>query len=381
MEADLLRFSKEDQTFMQRALALAAKARGWTAPNPMVGAVVVKNGRIIGEGYHHRAGEPHAEIHALNQAGENARGATLYVTLEPCCHQGKTPPCTRRIIQEGLARVVVAMEDPNPLVAGKGLTQLRQAGIIVETGLLQQEAAKLNEVFIKYITTKQPFVVLKTAITLDGKIAAVSGDSRWITGPAALRYVHRLRHYYDGVMTGIGTILKDDPQLTCRLPGGPYKNPVRIILDSRGRTPLTAKVLQGLAETPTIIVVTKAAPPSQMAALAKTGAKVLQVSPDASGRIDLKQLMTKLGALGISSVLLEGGGQVNASAVAAGIVDKYLVFIAPKIIGGATAPTFVTGTGIKMMEDAIRLSSPQIRRFGQDLLLEYYPAEDQGENH
>ncbi|NLI13263.1 bifunctional diaminohydroxyphosphoribosylaminopyrimidine deaminase/5-amino-6-(5-phosphoribosylamino)uracil reductase RibD [Pelotomaculum propionicicum] len=359
-----------DRIFMKTALELAVRARGRTSPNPMVGAVVVREGKIIGQGYHLKAGTPHAEIHALNEAGQEAKGATLYVTLEPCCHHGRTGPCTEAVINAGIARVVAAMADPNPLVAGKGLARLREAGIDVTLGVMEKEALRLNEVFIKYITTGSPFVVAKAAMSLDGKIATRSGKSKWITGPAARAFGHRLRDWYDAILVGIGTVLADDPSLTTRLPGGGGRDPVRVILDSRARIPPQARVLTQQSEAPTIIAVTSAAPPERLKTLRESGAVVLVVNE--GPRVDLAELLRILGSRGITSVLIEGGAGVHGSAISAGLVDKVAWFIAPKIIGGATAPGPVGGTGADDPAGASALERVRVRRLGPDILLEGY---------
>lgn len=371
MATDRTDISSEDERYMRMALNLAKKATGWTSPNPLVGAVIVKDGRIVGKGYHRKAGGPHAEIHALNEAGHLAQGATLYVNLEPCCHHGRTPPCTERIIAAGISRVVAAVEDPNPLVAGKGVKALKEAGIRVDLNVLRDEAMALNGIFIKYITTGRPFVTLKAAMTMDGKIATWAGDSKWITGEAARAYVHRLRLRHDAVMVGIGTVLKDNPHLTCRLRNGKIKQPIRIVVDSKARTPPDANVIKGPTEPRTIVAVTRAAPPDRIDRLSRAGAQVLVLEDD-RGRVDMVSLAEELGRQGITSVLLEGGGELNASAIAAGVVDKVMVFIAPKIAGGSMAPTYVEGPGVELIKDAIALTSPKIRRFGEDIMLEAY---------
>ncbi|MDA8234480.1 MAG: bifunctional diaminohydroxyphosphoribosylaminopyrimidine deaminase/5-amino-6-(5-phosphoribosylamino)uracil reductase RibD [Clostridia bacterium] len=360
----------DDEKYMAIALELAARARGRTSPNPLVGAVVVKDGRIVGQGYHEKAGTPHAEVHALREAGEQAMGATIYVTLEPCSHYGRTPPCSEAVINAGVARCVAAMVDPNPLVAGRGLDQIRQAGIEVSSGVLEEEAHRLNEVFIKYITTKEPFVVMKSAMTLDGKIATHTGHSRWVTGPEARERVHRLRDEYDAIMVGVGTILADDPALTTRLTER-GRDPVRIILDSQARTPLTAKILNQHSQAATIIAVTQQAPQQRVAALEQAGAKVLTV-PDMDGRVDIKRLMSIVGQEGITGILLEGGGQVNGAALAAGIVDKVIWFIAPKLIGGQTAPTPIGGPGATTMDEALNLTRVKLEQLGPDIMIEGY---------
>lgn len=359
-----------DSVYMERAMALARLAEGRTVPNPLVGAVIVNNGRIVGEGYHQKAGTPHAEVHALRQAGDKARGATIYVTLEPCSHYGRTPPCAEALIKAGVARVVAAMTDPNPQVAGRGLKMLEAAGIRTEVGLREAEARRLNEVFIKYITTRRPFVVMKTAMTWDGKIATNTGQSRWVTGPAARTHVHRLRSIYDGIMVGIGTVLADDPQLTARLAEEDAKNPARIVVDSRLRVPLKAQVVNRLLTARTIIATTGQAPVDKIAALESRGVEILVI--DSGERVDLNQLMIELGQREICSVLLEGGATLNAAALEAGIVDKVLSFIAPKIVGGTAAPTPVGGPGKPVMDEAWCLRDCSVEKLGEDFLLTGY---------
>lgn len=357
-----------DRDYMKAALELAARAKGRTSPNPMVGAVVVKEGKIIGRGYHLKAGTPHAEILALNEAGEAAGGATLYVTLEPCCHYGRTGPCTDAIINAGVARVVAAMSDPNPLVSGEGIRRLESAGIEVTAGVMEEEALDLNEVFIKYITTRRPYVIAKAAVSIDGKIATRSGKSKWITGKKAREYGRRLRDWYDAIMVGIGTVMADDPSLTTRLPGG--RDPVRIILDSRARIPLNARVLTQQSEVSTIIAATTGAPPERVEALRSKGAEVLVVNEGQA--VDLNELMMVLGGRGITSVLIEGGAMVQGSAFSARIVDKVAWFIAPKIIGGRDAPGPVGGQGADDPSEAAGLERVKVTRLGPDLLVEGY---------
>ncbi len=360
-----------DQHYMQMALELAARAMGRTSPNPMVGAVVVKDGRVVGRGYHARAGTPHAEVHALREAGELAGGATLYVTLEPCCHHGRTGPCTEAIIKARVNRVVVAMTDPNPLVAGKGMQKLKDADIQVTCGVLEEDACRLNEIFIKYIITRLPYVVLKTAMSLDGKIATSQGESQWITGTTAREYVHRLRDKYDAILVGVGTVLADDPSLTCRLQEGGGKDPVRIILDSQARTPSTARVLNQPSEAPALIVTTPGAPPERVQMLKQAGAQVLEV-PGSECGIDLEALLQELGRREISSVLVEGGARVNGSFITGNLVDKVYWFIAPKFIGGTAAPGPVGGPGIAALQDALSIKDIKLNRYGEDICIEGY---------
>jgi len=350
---------------MQRALRLAE--RGRTSPNPMVGAVLVRDGAIVGEGYHPRAGEPHAEVFALAAAGEAARGATLYVTLEPCCHYGRTPPCTKALIEAGVARVVAAMSDPNPLVQGKGFAELRAVGIEVSIGLLEDRARRLNEAYIKYITTGLPFFRLKMAMTLDGKIATRTGESRWITGEAARRYSHRLRSKADAVMVGVETALRDDPELTARIPAA--SQPARIIVDSFARTPPNARIFDAPGKV--ILATTKQAPAARLRTLEQRGARILSLE-SADQRVDLPTLARELASFGLINVLVEGGGELAAGLLAAGLLDAVTFFVAPKMFGGREAPTPIEGTGISDIDDATNLRDIRIRRFGEDICIEGY---------
>ncbi|WP_371370935.1 bifunctional diaminohydroxyphosphoribosylaminopyrimidine deaminase/5-amino-6-(5-phosphoribosylamino)uracil reductase RibD [Sporomusa aerivorans] len=364
-----------DEYYMRQALAISEYATGRTSPNPLVGAVIVKDGRIVGQGWHRQAGTPHAEIHALTQAGDLAKDATIYVTLEPCSHHGRTGPCADALIAAGIKKTVVAMTDPNPLVAGNGLKKLKAAGIEVVEGVLAAEAAKQNEVFIKWISTGLPFGILKTAMSLDGKIAAYTGHSQWITGPAAREQVHKLRDTHDAILVGIGTVLADNPQLTARLPQG-GKNPVRIIIDSLARTPLTANVVAD-KEAPTIIAVSQAAPVERIAALRNRGVEVLEIDSMQSG-INLRQLFTVLGERRISSIFIEGGTRINAAVLNANLIDKVYAFIAPKIIGGQTAPSPVGGEGIPSVDQAISLEDVTTKNIGNDMLISGYITRREG---
>jgi len=341
----------------------------------MVGAVIVRDGRIVGQGWHRQAGTPHAEINALQQAGDLAQGATMYVTLEPCSHYGRTGPCADALIATGIKKVVVAMNDPNPLVAGRGIKKLREVGIEVVEGVLAAEAAILNEIFIKYISTQMPFVVLKSAMSLDGKIAAYTGHSQWITGPESRERVQKLRDCYDAILVGIGTVLADNPSLTTRLP---YKgkNPLRIIVDSMARTPLDAHVLtDGLA--PTIIVVTDKAPENRINALSACGAEVL-VAKAKQGGVDLRQLFKALTRKDITSILIEGGASINASVLAENLVDKIYWFIAPKIIGGKGALGPVGGQGVTDVNHAYLFENMNIEPIGQDIVISAYMRNREG---
>ncbi len=359
----------DDTFYMKRALELAKKGIGYTNPNPLVGAVIVKDGKIIGEGYHHSYGSAHAEIDAFSSAKQPVQDAVMYVNLEPCSHYGKTPPCVAAIVEKKIRKVVIAMKDPNPLVSGKGIAYLEKHGIEVVTGVLEEEARKLNEIFIKYITTKTPFCLLKTAMTLDGKIAAHTGDSKWITGEASRKAVHELRHRFSAIMVGIQTVLADDPLLTTRLENKKGRNPVRIIVDSRGRIPLETNVLQCDAETSTIIATTDQIMEKKKEAIEKKGAHVL-ILPSKDGKVSLKDLMRELGRLQIDSVLLEGGSTLNASALQEGIVDKVMAFIAPKILGGEKAKTPVGGQGKDFVRDAFLLENMRFEKSGEDILIE-----------
>lgn len=354
-----------DEGYMRHALALAAKGRGTTTPNPMVGAVVVKDGRIIGEGYHIRAGEGHAEVNAFRNCTEDPEGATIYVTLEPCSHYGKTPPCADLVVSKKVARCVVAAMDPNPLVAGRGVKKIQDAGIEVVTGVLAEESVKLNEVFMKFIVTNRPFVLFKAAMSLDGKIATATGESQWISCEASREEVHRLRHAYTGIMAGIGTVLADDPMLNCRMEGA--KQPVRIIVDSRLRIPMTSKLVQTAATYPLIIACLEDPDEDKKKALAEAGAKVLETPADADGHVDLASLMEMLGMMKIDSILLEGGGILADSALRAGIIDKVQIYIAPMIIGGAGAKTPVEGTGIAALADSLKLTDVTVEMSGCDV--------------
>ena len=343
---------------------MAVRGAGWVSPNPMVGAVIVKNGQIIAEGWHHRCGELHAERDALQNCRENPAGATMYVTLEPCCHWGKQPPCVAAIAEAGISRVVVGSPDPNPLVAGKGIAFLINRGISVTEGVLQDDCDQLNQIYLHYIRHKQPYVFLKYAMTMDGKIAAFTGDSKWITGPEARAHVQSLRNRYRAIMVGVGTVLADDPLLTCRMEGG--RNPIRIICDSHLRTPLTSQVVQTAKQIPTVIVTCLSDGHKPYEDL---GCYVL-CCPGADNHVDLKKLMALLGENGVDSVLVEGGGTLNWSILQNGLAQKVYTYIAPKIIGGSNAKTPIEGDGFPKMEKAVRLSKPILSTLGQDILLE-----------
>ncbi len=354
---------------MEKTLELAARGRGRTSPNPMVGALIVKGNKIIAGGYHKKAGTDHAEVTALKKAGAHARGAALYINLEPCCHTNKrTPPCTRVIIRAGIKEVVVSMTDPNPQVSGRGFRELRRAGIKTRTGVLRNEARTLNEAFIKHVTTGEPFTILKIAQSLDGKIATASGESKWITGPKSRERVHMLRNEVDAVLIGINTVKKDNPSLDCRLPGG--QNPYRIIVDSSLQIPPGAKIMK-YTDGKTIIATTIRASRRKIDSLTKKGATVLVVK-ERAGRVDLKRLMKELGKLDITSMIIEGGSAISASALSSGIVDKVMFFIAPKLIGGIDAVPSVGGKSPALLKSALDLKKVRTVSYGNDLLIEGY---------
>lgn len=358
-----------DEQYMKEALALARLGRGRTSPNPVVGALIVKDGIIIGRGWHQKAGTAHAEIHALADAGIAANNATLYVTLEPCCHHGRTGPCTEAIVAARIGRVVVAMVDPNPLVAGCGIEILRKQGLRVDTGILAAEAANLNAPFIKWITCQMPFVTMKNGISLDGKIATHTGNSRWITGEASRLEVHRMRNTSDAIITGIGTVLADDPELTTRLPEG-GKSPVRVVVDSLARTPLTAKLVND-GKAPTLIAVSPQAPEERVAALSRKGIEILSV-PETSTGLDLGILLRTLGQRCLTSIMVEAGGTLNSSFLFGNFVDRVVMFVAPKIIGGTGAPGPYGGLGSDSLSDAVTLEDIFVKPLGDDLMIAGY---------
>ncbi len=359
---------------MHQALRLAERGRGKTSPNPMVGAVLVARGRIVGTGYHHAAGQPHAEILALREAGSRAKGATLYLTLEPCCHVNKrTPPCVPAIIRSGIRRVVVATTDPNPLVRGRGLAQLRRAGVAVQVGLCRSAAERMNQAYTHWITTGRPYVTLKAGMTLDGRIATESGKSRWITGPASRQDVHRLRRTVDAVMVGIGTVLADDPALTARQPPDltrlTPRQPLRVVVDSRLRIPLNAAVLKQQRYARTAVATTTAAGLSKRRALSRLGVEVLIV-PAMRGRVRLASLLKILGRRGITHVLLEGGSELNAACLHAGLVNDVRLYAAPALMGGTRSIGVMGGSSPARPSQAVPLSDLRISRLGADLLIE-----------
>ncbi|MFC1515452.1 bifunctional diaminohydroxyphosphoribosylaminopyrimidine deaminase/5-amino-6-(5-phosphoribosylamino)uracil reductase RibD [Thermodesulfobacteriota bacterium] len=365
----------DDQYFMEIALDLAKMGRGFTSPNPVVGAVVVKDGNVVGKGFHESVGGLHAEVNALQDAGTSAKDATLYVTLAPCNHTGRTPPCTEKIIEAGVARVVAAMDDPNPDVKGGGMTYLESRGINVTSGVCEKRAKRLNEAFIKYVQRKRPFVIVKCATTLDGRIATKTGDSKWVSGEASRSYVHKLRHAVDAIMVGINTVKNDDPSLTTRLSddrsGTKGRDPKRIILDTRLSISEDAKVLRLSSDSDTIVVTGGSIPGDKKARIEKQGSIVIE-SPPKSGRIDLDLLMDRLGAEEITSLIIEGGSRVIASAFSAGIVDKVIFFFAPKILGGDDGIPVCSGQGPELMKDSIPVKDIEVRRFGDDIMIEGY---------
>ena len=358
----------DDNRFMQMALSEASKGLGKVNPNPLVGAVIVRGNNIIGSGYHEQFGGPHAEIKAIRNASESMEGATMYVTLEPCSHYGKTPPCADTLIKSGIAKVVIAMTDPNPLVSGKGIERLKENGIEVEVGLLEKEARDLNRVFIKFIQTKFPYVVMKTAMSLDGKIATATGHSQWISSPVSRQYVHGLRNELKGILVGVNTVITDDPELTTRLNGEAGRNPIRIVVDSKGRIPLSAKMLKDGATNPVIIATTSVFPEEKRLLLESSGHTVLTLAKQ-DGKVDLNLLMVELGKLGIDGILLEGGGTLNESALKNGIVDEIRFIIAPLLLGGRDAITPIEGAGFNTIDEGIRLNQMTTSRIGDDILV------------
>jgi len=357
------------ERFMRAAIELAKKGEGWTNPNPLVGAVIVKENQIIGQGWHHKYGDLHAERDALRdcrERGNDPSGAQIFVTLEPCCHTGKQPPCVEAIVEAGIKKVVVGSRDPNPLVSGKGAAFLRERGVEVEEDFLRSECDALNFIFFHYITSKTPYVALKYAMTADGKIATAAGKSKWISCQESRDFVHQLRNKYSCIMAGIGTVLADDPLLTCRIPGG--RNPTRIICDSSLRLPLDSQLVQTATEVPTIVACADSAGIDKEQALAQKGVQVIRCG---TKRVDLSLLMQKLGAQNLDSVLVEGGGQLNFSLLQAGLVQRVYSFVAPKIFGGAAAPSPVGGEGVLEVADAFSLSQIDARKIGSDVLIEY----------
>ena len=374
-----------EEMYMRRAIELAKKGSGHVNPNPLVGAVIVRDGEIIGEGYHECYGQLHAERNAIANAkkrGNSLEGSTIYVTLEPCCHYGKTPPCTEAIIEEKIARVVVGSDDPNPLVSGKGFQMLREKGIEVIPHFLKEECDAMNHVFFHYIRTGTPYVAMKYAMTMDGKIACYTGDSKWVTGEESRAHVQTLRNHYKGIMAGIGTVLADDPMLNCRIEGG--RDPIRIITDSHLRIPMDSQLVRTAGQQPLIVACLPDADEEKAAQLQEKGVEVLRIpgvttadiTEEQKEVISLPVLMKELGARKIDGILLEGGGQLNESALQAGIVDRIYCYIAPKIFGGAQAKTPVEGQGLTRAADAWQFNRIGMQEFGQDILLEYEKAQE-----
>jgi len=355
--------------YLREAMDLAGQARGQTSPNPLVGAVLVRDGEVVGRGSHTWAGVKHAEIQALDQAGDRARGASLYINLEPCSHQGRTAPCADALIAAGVTRVVAAMEDPNPRVAGEGFRRLRDAGVAVEVAQdFTVEAEKLNEDFVCYMRTHLPLVTLKTALTLDGKIAAPDDNTGWITSERARAHVQELRHDHDAILTGIGTVLADNPSLTARTGSAPGRAPLRIVLDPSLRIPLRAKVVTD-RRAPTLVVTTSAGAAAKRAALQKAGAEVL-VLPSQRGRIQWRALLSDLGRRGIASLLIEGGAELNASALREKAVDRVLFFLAPRLLGGRGALGAIGGLSPARLREALPLKEVAVMRIGSDILVQ-----------
>lgn len=356
----------EDEKYMAMAIELAKKGYGYTAPNPVVGAVIVKDGCMIGQGYHEKYGEPHAERNALASCTQSPKGATIYVTLEPCCHHGKQPPCTEAILQAGISRVVTGSGDPNPLVGGKGIQILKDHGIQVREHVMKEKCDALNQAFFHYIQTGRPYVTMKYAMTIDGKIAAYTGASKWVTGEEARHHVHEQRKKNTAIMVGIGTVLADDPMLNCRIEGG--RDPVRIICDTHLKMPVTSKIVKTAKDIPTIIACCTADEELQRP-YREAGCKIF-LTEKKMNHIDLEQLMEQLGKEKIDSILLEGGGTLNWAALNAGIVQKIQAYIAPKIFGGTTAKTPVEGIGVEVPDQAFLIKNRTIRLLGEDLLVE-----------
>lgn len=359
-------FLSYDEKYMKLAMQLAGNAIGRTSPNPLVGAVIVKDNRVVGCGWHRKAGTPHAEVHALNQAGELAQGADVYVTLEPCAHYGKTPPCAKALVEAKVKNVYGGLLDVNPKVAGKGFKILEDAGIHVEYGFLQDELRKQNEVFFKWIEHKKPFVVLKAAMTLDGKIATATGQSKWITNETSRAYGYKLRDIYDGIMVGINTVIEDNPMLTARVDGG--KNPIRIVVDSSLKIDINANVVQDKSAK-TIVATTDKADKDKILKLQAQNVDVIVVDKDENDKVDIEKLLNILGQQNICSILVEGGATLSGSFVAKKLVDKVYFFIAPKIVGGKEAKTPVAGTGILNLQEALALKDIQIEKLEEDILI------------
>lgn len=364
----------QDVPFMKQVLRLANRGRGTTSPNPMVGAVVVSKGKVVGSGYHKQAGGPHAEVFALQQAQSRARNATLYLNLEPCCHTEKrTPPCVPLIIEAGISRVVVAMRDPNPQVAGRSIKQLKRAGITVDLGCLKQEASKLNEMYIYCVKTGMPFVILKAAMTMDGKVATANGESRWITGVKAREHVHKLRRQVDVIAVGVNTVLKDDPQLTARLRSRKtqskiLRQPVRLIFDSSLRIPSTAKVLRNIGTNPTAIATTSRAKHGKIEQLRAMDVEVL-VLPQKRNQVSLRCCLQELGKMGIMSLMLEGGSELNAEFLREGLINQVYLYMSPSLLGGQNARGLIGGLSPKHLVDKFEIANVRVKSLGDDFLV------------
>jgi diaminohydroxyphosphoribosylaminopyrimidine deaminase/5-amino-6-(5-phosphoribosylamino)uracil reductase len=359
-----------DIKYMKRAIEISKKGAGFTNPNPLVGAVIVKDDQIIGEGYHEKYGDHHAEVNAFNNATASVEGATMYVTLEPCSHYGNTPPCAKAIVEKKIKKVIVGMVDPNPLVAGRGIKMMRDAGIEVKTGVLSDEVKKVNEIFLKYIQDNRPYCIMKTAMTLDGKIATKTGDSKWISNTSSRRFSHEIRNRVSGILVGINTVLNDDPRLTTRLDRR-STDPIRIILDSKARIPLDAKVLTVASDSGVIVATTEKANDEKIEKLKSLGVEIIK-TPLKDNRVDLDYLINTLGERSIDSLLIEGGGTVNFSFLKERLVDKIYSFIAPKIIGGREALTPVEGDGFDTIDEGIELKDVSVQDYYGDVLIEAY---------
>lgn len=360
-----------DLGYMEMAYGLAGKARGRSSPNPLVGSVIVRNGTIVGHGYHEEAGKPHAEIMALREAGNRARGATIYLTLEPCVHWGRTPPCVDALLEARLNRAVISAYDPNPIVHRKGAARLRAAGLDVSVGLLTEKNTRLNEIYIKYITRKIPFVTLKAALSLDGKMATRTGDSRWISSPVTREYVHLLRGEYDALMVGIETLIRDDPRLTVRHHGWGEKSITRVVLDSKLRFPLTARILKTFSRGGIIVFTREGAPAGKAEALRKKGVEVVFIDrPLEDG--GLEAVLAELGRREIAGLLVEGGGRLETSFIERRLADKIVLTLSPKLVGGRDAPGLFGGEGVGSVRAALRLKSLEAFALGDDLILEGY---------
>lgn len=356
-----------DEKYMALALKLAEKGRGKVAPNPMVGAVLVKNGKIIGNGYHQAFGGAHAEIHAIHEGGTNCKGATLYVSMEPCAHYGKTSPCVDAIIKAGITKVVAAVIDPNPITSGKGIQELKEAGVEVVVGIMEMQAKRLNGLFFKLMQKGLPYVTVKWAMSIDGKIATHTGESKWITSEESRKYVHKIRGQMDGILVGINTVMRDDPLLTCRIEEG--RNPKRIVVDSNAALPLNSHLLSTINESEIIVAVTKNAQLKRIQKLEQMGCRIVQTK-DMNGRVDLKELFQRLGEMKLTNILVEGGSRVITSVIEDRLADRVMVFVAPIIIGGEGAKSPVLGTGINKIGEAAEIDEVEIKRFSNDIVIE-----------